>query len=278
MTPSIALFVSLLVGLSSAAMAWLSLSRLVLHGPRLQQWFSPFRKSIRAGLGQTFLRLTALMRPWLAPMVSPDAALRGRLQLLGFPPDFDEASWLAVKMILAIGLPGIGFLLPGLWLHHRVQTERDAAQRGFPALLDGLALSLEAGQSLGQALLLASQRSGQETSSPWRQMVKTFAIDIRGGASRAAAVARLQAALPIAVVQQFGALVLVAEQAGLSMGKILRSQAAQARRVYQLQIEARAMKAPVKLMGPLVFCIFPCTFIVLLAPLLVRLVEALGGA
>ena len=121
------------------------------------------------------------------------------------------------------------------------EAQRDAAQRGFPALLDGLALSLEAGQSLGQALLLASQRSAQEASSPWRQMVKTFAIEIRGGASRAAAVARLQAALPIAVVQQFGALVLVAEQAGLSMGKILRAQASQARRVYQLQIEARAM-------------------------------------
>jgi tight adherence protein C len=169
-----------------------------------------------------------------------------------------------------------GFVVPDLWMRGQVIRERDKALRGFPALLDGLALSLEAGQSFPQAMRITAQRALESAPDRWRSCVGIFALEIRAGTAKAEAVSRLQNALPLPVVQQFGALVLVADQAGLSMGRILRSQASQARRLYQLEIEERAMKAPVKLMGPLVCCIFPCTFIVLLAPLLVKLIESLG--
>ena len=66
---------------------------------------------------------------------------------------------------------------------------------------------------------------------------------------------------------------LSAEQSGLSLGQILRDQSSQARRYFQLSMERRAQEAPVKLLGPLMICIFPCTFIILFAPLVFRLLD-----
>jgi pilus assembly protein TadC len=274
------IFSSVLFGLSVVGVTWYVL-RQIPGLLQLEKWgrlFSAVRANgpaevMRDGL----IRFCQRVRPWLAPVVRPDPSLRGRLQLLGFAPDFDEASWMAARLFSGMVLPVLGYVLPDLWMRGAVASERDKAQRGFPAVLDGLALSLEAGQSFAHAMGLSAQRAADGPSQRWRRSLSLFAAELRSGGSKPAAVMRLQNALPLPVVQQFGALVLVADQAGLSMGKILRAQSSQARRLYQLQIEERAMKAPVKLMGPLVCCIFPCTFIVLLAPLLVKLTESLGA-
>lgn len=272
---------SVLFGLSVAGIAWcvLPYARRAFQ-PTHWAWLLSTAQTRRPAyvLREATVRLCQRLRPWLAPVVRPDPSLRGRLQLLGFAPDFDEASWMAARLLSGIVLPAFGYLLPDLWMRSAVASERDKAQRGFPAVLDGLALSLEAGQSFTHAMGLSAQRAADGPTQQWRRSLSLFAAELRSGGSKAAAVMRLQNALPLPVVQQFGALVLVADQAGLSMGKILRAQSSQARRLYQLQIEERAMKAPVKLMGPLVCCIFPCTFIVLLAPLLVKLTESLGAS
>jgi len=271
---------SVLCGLAVAEIAWcvLPYARHVFQSTQWAWLLSTMQTRRPADvLREAAVRLCQRLRPWLAPIVRPDPSLRGRLQLLGFAPDFDEASWMAARLLSGIVLPVFGYLLPDLWMRSAVASERDKAQRGFPAVLDGLALSLEAGQSFTHAMGLSAQRAADGSTQPWRRSLSLFAAELRSGGSKAAAVMRLQNALPLPVVQQFGALVLVADQAGLSMGKILRAQSSQARRLYQLQIEERAMKAPVKLMGPLVCCIFPCTFIVLLAPLLVKLTESLGA-
>ena len=274
---SSAMFISsVFFGIAAAGAAWLVLP--VLVSPSLWQWLGrnlPLLRSLN-GRREALFGLCRWLRPWVAPAVRPSQALRGRLHLLGFPPDFDEACWMALRICCGCLIPVIGLFIPDLWMRGQVTRERDKAQRGFPAVLDGLALSLEAGQSFVQAMRLTAQRAVDGPSDKWRRSLWVFAAELRAGGSKAAAVSRLQNALPLPVVQQFGALVLVADQAGLSMGKILRAQSSQARRLYQLQIEERAMKAPVKLMGPLVCCIFPCTFIVLLAPLLIKLSESFG--
>ena len=276
MTNTTTVVSSLLLGASVAATAWFLL--LLLTSPTLWRWLQSSlpRLRSRSKRREAIFDLCRWMRPWIAPVVRPSLALRGRLHLLGFPPDFDEACWMALRVISACLVPVVGFCIPDLWMRGQVAQEKDKAQRGFPALLDGLALSLEAGQSFTQAMRLSAQRALESHSDKWRRSLWVFAAELRAGGSKAAAVSRLQNALPLPVVQQFGALVLVADQAGLSMGKILRAQSSQARRLHQLQIEERAMKAPVKLMGPLVCCIFPCTFIVLLAPLLMKLSESFG--
>jgi pilus assembly protein TadC len=276
MTPSTTLLSSIFVGASVGLLAWLVLHVLARYSYWLRSLRAIPQLRSKASRQALVFAVCRAVRPWVAAMVQPSLSLQGRLHLLGFPPDFDEASWLALKCVSAIVFPVVGFFVPDLWMRGQVTLERDKALRGFPALLDGLALSLEAGQSFAQAMRITAQRAVESAPDRWRSCIATFALEIRTGTAKAEAVSRLQTALPLPVVQQFGALVLVADQAGLSMGKILRSQASQARRLYQLEIEERAMKAPVKLMGPLVCCIFPCTFIVLLGPLLIKLTESLG--
>lgn len=233
--------------------------------------------------------------------LAPNPSLLERLQLAGLRSFPSEADWFGLRVCLALVASGIclvvafllktdaptaalwamlglavGYVYPALWLGQKAQVQVQKARTGFPAFLDGLALSLEAGQSFAQAFAEASQRGYCSDPAPWRLRLVEFAADIRSGVARSEAARRLQQRIPVNVVDQFTALVTAAESSGLSMARVLRAQSSQARRQFQMEIEERAMKAPVKLMGPLVICIFPCTFIVLLAPLAVRLSESLG--
>ncbi|MDA0249074.1 MAG: type II secretion system F family protein [Proteobacteria bacterium] len=256
------------------------------------------------------LRVKSLLNPrqWpqrlgrlFASRLQPNPLLLERMQLAGLRSFESEADWFGLRLLssMAAGIlglvfhallasdesspilwglvgSGLGYLYPSLWLKQRAQIEIQKARSGFPAFLDGLALSLEAGQSFAQAFAEASQRGFRSDPAPWRQRLLEFAAEIRSGVARSEAARRLQQRIPVNVVDQFTALVTAAESSGLSMARVLRAQSSQARRQFQLEIEERAMKAPVKLMGPLVMCIFPCTFVILLAPLAVRLSESLG--
>jgi tight adherence protein C len=104
-------------------------------------------------------------------------------------------------------------------------------------------------------------------------VLQRVASDIRQNRGKTEALELLRIALPIPAAEQFVATVLSAEQSGLSLGRILRDQSSQARRYFQLSMEKRAQEAPVKLLGPLMVCIFPCTFIILFSPLAFRLAE-----
>ena len=237
-----------------------------------------------------------------ASRLQPNPLLLERMQLAGLHSFHSEADWFGLRLVAALascscgvilnlllssdqgsmvlwGLlgSGLGYLYPALWLKQKAQIEIQRARSGFPAFLDGLALSLEAGQSFAQAFAEASQRGFRSDPAPWRQRLVEFAAEVRSGVARSEAARRLQQRIPVNVVDQFTALVTAAESSGLSMARVLRAQSSQARRQFQMEIEERAMKAPVKLMGPLVMCIFPCTFVVLLAPLAVRLSESLGA-
>lgn len=238
---------------------------------------------------------------FFASRLRPNPLLLERMQLAGLHSFHSEADWFGLRLLAALascscgvilnlvlssgessivvwallGL-GLGYLYPSLWLKQKAQTEIQRARSGFPAFLDGLALSLEAGQSFAQAFAEASQRGFRSDPAPWRQRLVEFAAEVRSGVARSEAARRLQQRIPVNVVDQFTALVTAAESSGLSMARVLRAQSSQARRQFQMEIEERAMKAPVKLMGPLVMCIFPCTFVILLAPLAVRLSESLG--
>ena len=152
------------------------------------------------------------------------------------------------------------------------QRLRDARiGRELPSYLDLLTVSIEAGSSLTASIRLIVERS---PAGPLRSYFERVLREIRGGRSRAQAFAGVADVYAVAALTSLATALTHGESSGMSLGGILRAQGAQRNAERFAAAEKLAMQAPVKLLGPLILCIFPCTFIVLAIPILVRLREA----
>jgi tight adherence protein C len=100
--------------------------------------------------------------------------------------------------------------------------------------------------------------------------------DLKSGYDRTTAFARLRDNALSSGLEQFAVSCLTAEAGGADLSNILEHQARSLRQVRLAQLERRAMEAPVKMLAPLVLCIFPATFVVVLAPLLQGLSDVFG--
>jgi tight adherence protein C len=159
-----------------------------------------------------------------------------------------------------------------MW-RRRVERERVIA-RDLPPYLDLLTVSVEAGSSLTAAmrLIVASAPPGA-----LRNYFERVLRQIRAGRLRAEAFASVADDLDSPPLRTLATSLAHGEASGMSLGSVLRAQAAQRTAERFARAEKLAMEAPVKLLGPLILCIFPCTFIVLAVPIVVRLREALGS-
>ncbi|MEN9705557.1 MAG: hypothetical protein RLZZ393_1436 [Pseudomonadota bacterium] len=175
---------------------------------------------------------------------------------------FSAAAWGALPVLLAVnGVSGI------LLRRRRADRERRILKE-LPAYLDALTVCVEAGATLNMALRIVVEKADP---SPLRRIFTAMLQEIRMGRARVDAfnhVARLHD------IDALGALVAALVQSeghGMSLGAVLRAQSHQRATERQLRAEKAALKAPVKMLGPLVLCIFPCTFIVIAVPVVVRI-------
>ena len=199
--------------------------------------------------------------------------------------DLLQAGELLQRQPLVLG-PAVdgGYLLLGLaaWLDppRRLQSANRVAKEncldGMPSLLDGMVIALEAGQSLSRSMEVSLGRGFRKGDEEWVAAMRQALEDMRRGLGVEPAFSRLRRVLPIPVVYRFAATCVLGETQGQSIAGVLKRQAEQCRREAQMAIEKRALQAPVKLMAPLMICIFPCTFLVLLAPLS-RSLLSVGG-
>ena len=97
--------------------------------------------------------------------------------------------------------------------------------------------------------------------------------DVRAGRTRAESLRMLGERLRMPAISNWVAAVLAAERQGSSLGPILRAQAEQRRNERFLRAEALALKAPVKMLFPLMTCIFPCTFVIVFFPVVIRVLD-----
>lgn len=168
---------------------------------------------------------------------------------------------------------GVGVLAgawPWLWLGARCRKRQQALHRELPFFLDLLTLCVEAGQSLQGALQQVSLHAPQ---GPLTQELLRVQAQLRTGMSRVEAFEALAQRTGLPALRQFSMTLRQAEQFGMSLGPILRAQAAQQRDERFLHAEKLAMEAPVKMLFPMVLCIFPCTFLIIGFPLLAGLME-----
>jgi tight adherence protein C len=133
---------------------------------------------------------------------------------------------------------------------------------------------VEAGATLTSGIRLILE---QAPPGALRGYFERVLREVRSGRPRAQAFAEVADAYAVESLGTLAAALAAAEGAGLSLGQVLRTQAAQRTAERFARAEKLAMQAPVKMLGPLILCIFPCTFIVIAVPIAVRLKEALGA-
>jgi tight adherence protein C len=153
----------------------------------------------------------------------------------------------------------------------RVRRRRELVKAQLPDTLDLLAVSVEAGLGLDGALAKLTEHM----EGP---LVDEFALtlgEIRIGESRQDALRKLTERIPTPEVAAFVRSVIQADQLGISLGRILRVQAADSRLRRQAAAEEKAMKAPIKMLFPTVLFIFPAMFLVILGPALLNLSHTL---
>ena len=162
-----------------------------------------------------------------------------------------------------------GFIAPGFVVSTRVKRRREAIRSQLPDALDLLAVSVEAGLGFDGAVdKLTEHMEGA--------LADEFSLtlgEMRIGESRHDALKKLAERAATPEVASFTRAIIQADQLGISLGRILRVQAADSRLKRQAVAEERAMKSPIKMLFPTVIFIFPAMFLVILGPAFIQLMK-----
>jgi tight adherence protein C len=163
----------------------------------------------------------------------------------------------------------LGYMLPEFLVGSRARSRREQVRADLPDALDLLAVSVEAGLGFDGAI----SKIVEHTDGPLSEEFALALNEIRIGESRADALKKVAQRTDAQEVAAFTRAIIQADQLGISLGRILRVQAADTRNRRQAAAEEKAMKAPVKMLFPTVLFIFPTMFIVVLGPALLSLME-----
>jgi tight adherence protein C len=175
-------------------------------------------------------------------------------------------------MYTAIG-GGLGYLLPGMWLGQQIKKRKHNIVKALPDALDLLTISVEAGLAFDLALMRVADKWDNELSTEFKRVL----TDTRLGRAARDALKDMSMRTGVDDVQTFVAAIIQAQQLGVSIGKILRIQSDQMRIRRRQRAEEAAHKAPIKMLIPMAFLIFPALFVVILGPAVPRLMTSLGG-
>jgi tight adherence protein C len=179
----------------------------------------------------------------------------------------------ALAILAAIFLAAIGWFAPGFIVQRRAESRLHRIDRTMPELIDLLVVSVEAGLSLSAAIQLA----GERMHGPLGNELRIVLQEQRMGLSPVQALENMVGRCPTPAVEAFARAMVQGQVLGVSIGQILRSLAIEMRKRRRAQVEQQAQKAPIKMLFPLVFMIFPALFVVILGPAVVSIFHALRG-
>jgi tight adherence protein C len=181
----------------------------------------------------------------------------------------------ASAILLALPAALLGFFMPILWLRSKIRKRQKEIIKTLPDALDLLTITVEAGMGFDGALQKVAEKWDNELSKAFAKVTQ----EMRLGVIRREALKNMDRSTGVPDVTTFVAAIIQAETLGVSIAKILRVQSEQMRIKRRQRAEAEANKAPIKMLFPMVFLIFPALFIVLLGPALLIIMETnFGGA
>lgn len=179
--------------------------------------------------------------------------------------------FLPVTGILRLGALGLGGAIlalgPDSVLNRRVEERQMVMQRKLPDILDLLTISVEAGLGFEQAV----DRTVGSVPGPLSDEFARMLGELRAGSSRADAMRAMEQRTNVPEIRSFVLAILQADAFGVSIGRVLRAQADEMRIKRRQLAQEKAQKAPVKMLIPMVFCIFPALFVVVIGPAMINI-------
>lgn len=166
----------------------------------------------------------------------------------------------------------VGYIMPNLWLRGRIRARQNDIQRTLPDALDLLTICVEAGLGFEGAMVRVTQKWKNGISDEFGHAL----AEMRMGVSRRDALAAIVTRTDVSDVATFIAAIIQADQLGVSIARVLHSQAAQMRTLRRLRAEELAHKAPVKMIFPMIFLIFPALYVIILGPAVPAIIDGLG--
>lgn len=264
-----------------------NLEELELQAPFLERTLRPFAIRISARLSRV-------------ASSSFTERTEKRLALAGNPGELRVADWLAIKSVTAIGtailffflfvvlgvmsfpvligflMVGVGALfgytIPEFWLGGRVKARQKAILLMIPDTLDLLTISVRAGLGFDAALGKVVEKLKGPLSDEFRRAM----AEVRVGKARRDALRDIVPRTEVVPLTNFIGAIIQAEQLGVSVSKVLQIQSEQLRIERRQRAEEQAAKAPIKMLFPLVGCIFPSLFIVILGPAVILIITNLA--
>jgi tight adherence protein C len=164
--------------------------------------------------------------------------------------------------LLGIAFAVGGWIVPEYIVSARAKARRETIRAALPDALDLLAVSVEAGLGFDASITKITEHMDGALSKEFALMLG----EIRVGEGRSDALKKMEQRVGAPELSSFVRSIIQADQLGISLGRILRVQAADTRLKRQAAAEEKAMKAPIKMLFPTVLFIFPSMFIVVLGP------------
>ena len=225
------------------------------------------------------------------------AQIDAKLERAGYPGGLRGADWVGVKLmsliafvvlffLLALLLTGspilglffgvagaaFGYIAPEFWLGRKMRARSYAMILQLPDALDLLTISVEAGLGFDAALSKVVEKMEGPLINEYRQAL----AEVRMGRSRRDALRDVANRADAQPVSNFIGAIVQAEQLGVPIAKVLQIQSNQLRIERRQRAEEAAAKAPVKMLFPMVGCIFPTIFIVILGPAIIKVMGGVG--
>ena len=219
-----------------------------------------------------------------------------RLVLAGSPGSLDANAWIVIKIfgliimlvvwfffrqglelqqqgLSLVLLSVLGYFGPDVYLNRRIEERRDSMRKDLPDMLDLLVISVEAGLGFDAALARVVGTVPGPLSEEFFRMLQ----ETRVGVARRDAMRHLGDRSDVEELRSFLLAMMQAEAFGVAVARVLRVQAEEMRVARRQRAQEKAFAAPVKLVFPLVFCIFPSLFIVLLGPAAIQIYNTFTG-
>jgi len=242
-------------------------------------------------------QLESLMRPMVARLPALKASeLRQKLSRAGDPYNLTPAGFQAVRyalgalgaiagialgivlplpipLILEVPLSGalvalLGYVGPRLWLEQRIAARRHEIHRSLAEATDLLTLVVESGMSLDEGLLSITERFHNALGDEIGKVLR----EIRLGRPRMAALEHMAETVGVADLHHLVESIVQSDQMGVPIARLLRVQATEMRRRQRQLAQERAAQASSRMVFPMVGCIFPVLWIVLLGPAIIQVV------
>ena len=171
----------------------------------------------------------------------------------------------AIMPLVALGAVALGYFVPDLLIYNQAVKRQEEIQKTLPDMLDQIVISLEAGVGFEAALAKAAERG----TGPLADEAARLMQDMSLGMSRLEAYLSLADRTSVEELRTFCKSVVQAEEFGVSIASVVRSQAHEMRLSRRRRAEAKAQQVPVKILIPLMTCILPVLFAIVMGPAVV---------